>query len=197
MCAKLVTRPTPYQRELMTIAEWQKTVAAAAAPFEGRWRLASLRAVDAELYQRMVEQLGLWQRALVTGDGDAVAEQGAATCRGWNAVFSAMEGQGVEDDAYLVGSHEGHLVAIGEALASISRVRERFGAGIVFMSPSEVACLVSGVTALTRVKEVWPAAELTAMKEAGRFADEPAQGDLDPQPPEEATTDAFGLKNTN
>lgn len=177
-------RLTPYQHELAVIAQWQTAVAAAAAPFEGRWRISSLRAIDPELAEAMADQIGLYRKALVTEDVEAVALHGAATCRGWNAVFSRMEAAGAADDAYLVGSHGGVLVAIGEALASIPRVREIHGDGIVFLSPAEVACLVAGMTALKRVKEVWPAAEIIALHDAERFAGEPAQDDDDPQRPE-------------
>ena len=152
-----------------------RRVSDAAAPFESRWTLSALHRIDPELHDRLLDQMGLYHQALVTGEPDEVEEQSAAMCRGWAAVTSAMETAAVPDDAYLLGFHGGTRVAIGEQKHAIARVRELHGDPVVWITPDEVAALVcraalvAGMETLKAAKTLWPDAEIIRLypKEIG------------------------------
>lgn len=148
-----------------TVRHWRGEVSKAAATFEARWTDLSLRRVDSGLAQRLFEQRGLFDEACVVGSADDVETQGAAMCRGYAAAVRAMELAAVADDAYLLGADPttGLKVAIGLSKASVGRVTELHGQDVVWVSPDEVAALMSSVEAFRfahAVKQRFPGAEM-------------------------------------
>ncbi len=45
---------------------------AIAAPFEIRWTLSALHRIDPDLHDRLLDQMGLYHQALVTGEPEDV-----------------------------------------------------------------------------------------------------------------------------
>lgn len=147
------------------VRHWRGEVSKAAACFEARWTDLSLRRVDSGLAQRLFEQRGLFDEACVIGAVDDIETQGAAMCRGYAAAVKAMEQAGEGDDAYMLGSDPttGLKVAVGLSKASVGRVTELHGQDVVWVTPDEVAALMSSVEAFRfahAVKQRWPAAEM-------------------------------------
>jgi hypothetical protein len=70
----------------------------AAAAFLRRWSLGTLRRVDPELSQRLLEQQSLWHEARVTGTDEETVRQGEAMCRGWLAAVERLEAAGEPDE---------------------------------------------------------------------------------------------------
>ena len=159
------------------VAAVMQRVSEAAAPFESRWTLRSLRRIDPELHDRLLDQQSLYHQALVTGDAAEVEEQSAAMCRGWAAVTRTMEAAGLEDDAYLLGHDPktGTKVAIGENRHAIERVRALHGQPVVWLTPDEVATLFAGIEGfktIAAVKQHFPGAEIIDL-----YSKEPAKED--------------------
>lgn len=159
------------------IAAVMQRVSDAASPFESRWSLRSLRRLDRDLHDRLLEQQSLYHEALITGDAAEVEEQSAAMCRGWAAVTRVMEAAGVEDDAYLLGhdSKTGTTVAIGENRHCIKRVRDVHGERVVWLTPDEIATLFAGIEGfktIAAVKQHFPGAEIIDL-----HPNEPAKAD--------------------
>jgi hypothetical protein len=151
---------------MSVVARAHRAVSEAAKPFESRWTLRALLAEDKELYHRFREQQGLWNAALVTGSEIEIADQTAAMCRGWHAIAQRMDEAGVPDNAYLIGVDEetGTQVAIGDQLATRDRVREVHGEKTIFLTPSEVATLLTSTTVITSLKNLFPGAELLEIR---------------------------------
>lgn len=149
-------------------------VSDAAQPFESRWTLRALLAIDPDLYRMFREQQALWDAALVTGSSDDVTEQTAALCRGWAAVTRRMEEAGAPDDAYLLGvcPRTGTKVAIGDQIAARARVREVNGDAVIWMTPHECASLLASQQVVASLKELFPGAELIDL-----YPHEPAKED--------------------
>ena len=141
------------------IAAVMRRVSEAAAPFESRWTLRALQRFDTDLHDRLVDQQQLYHQALIMGGANDVEEQSAAMCRGWAAVTRVMEAGAIPDDAYLLGDHAGTRVAIGEQTHAIARVRDLYGARVIWITPDEVAALVAGLEAFKTAKALWPDAE--------------------------------------
>lgn len=164
--------------ELARIGRHHRAVCEAAAAFERRWMLISLRRVDADLAARLAEQRALTDRAFVVGLPEDVDLHAPAMVRGWNAAVRAMETAGVQDDAYLVGfdPKTGFRVAISDQKSAADRVTEVLGKNVVFVSPDEVAAILAGLEqfkTIAAIKRMFPGAEII-----DRYADEPAKNDL-------------------
>lgn len=163
---------------------WTQNVAAAAAAFESRWTMLSLRRVDADLAANLTAQRELWHEAQFLyrsrADGhDELLAQGAAMCRGYAAAVQAMEDANAEDDAYMLGydPKTGTTVAITPQKAVGDRVRELHGERVVLLSPDEVASLfgsIEGLKAIAAIKQRFPGAEIIE-----KYPDEPAKEDGD------------------
>jgi hypothetical protein len=140
----------------MKVAAAHAAVSDAARPFESRWTLSSLGAVDEELYLRLREQQNLWNAALITGDDAEIREQTGCMCRGWAAAFAAMEGR--PDNACFLGFDpaSGTRVAIGDQTAAQDRVRD----GVIWLTPNECAVLLARTQALAEIKGLFPGAEI-------------------------------------
>lgn len=156
------------------LAEAAEAVSRAAMAYESRWTLAALRRVDRELYELLVEQQGLYHRAMMDGDEEEVRIQSGAMCRGWAAAARRLEQAAVEDDAYVLGRDlkTGTLVAIGAQRHASARVREVHGERVIWVTPDEVAALIAGMELLKAAKEVFPNAEIIDL-----YPDEPAKED--------------------
>lgn len=70
----------------------------AATAFLRRWSLGTLRRVDPELSQRLLEQQSLWHEARVTGTDAEIVRQGEAMCRGWLAAVDCLEAASEPDE---------------------------------------------------------------------------------------------------
>jgi predicted signal transduction protein with EAL and GGDEF domain len=145
----------------------------AAIAFEARWTLAALKRVDPDLHAALLEQSAIYSQATMFGSAHDAAEHQKALARGYALAVSTMEASGAEDDAYMIGNHNGLMVAISHQKA----VQQRVPHAIV-LSPDEVALLcsvVKGMDKLAQIKQHWPGAELIGKYE--RYPDEPAKGD--------------------
>jgi hypothetical protein len=165
------------QREHTVIRKWQTAVAEAALPFEARWTLAALRRVDRDLHRRLLDQRNLFDQALVTGTAQDIEVHGAALCRGYAIAIQALERVAEPDNAYMLGQdvRSGFRVAIGEQKAAAQRVREVHGDKVVWITPDEVATIVThleGFKPITLIKQLFPGAEILDLHPG-----EPAKGD--------------------
>lgn len=159
------------------VRHWLAEVSAAALPFESRWTWLTLRRVDDDLGRRLFEQRGLFDQACVTGTAKEVETHGAAMCRGYAAAVRALEQAGAEDDAYMLGQcpRTGFKIAVGQQKASVDRVREVHGNSVCWISPDEVASLLSGMESfkfVAAVKNRFPGAEVI-----DRYPDDPAKAE--------------------
>jgi hypothetical protein len=160
------------------VRRWHREAIEAAALFERRWTMRALRRVDPDIAQRIIEQRGLFDRALVVGDVTEVETHGAAMCRGWKAAIQVMEAAGEVDDAYQIGEDPktGTRVAIGQNMAGVDRVVDLHGDRVVWLTPDECAALfasVEGFKGISAVKRRFPGAEIVDI----RYRDEPAKAD--------------------
>lgn len=147
------------------VAECLALVQPAETAFRSRWRLSTLARVDAELHAALVEQIDLYNAALVTGSRTDAREHSEAMVRGWRAACAALESPLLPDDAYLTGfdAMTGTRVVIAEQQASIGRVQVIKGERVVVVTPDEVAKLVAGMGLVAEVKKFFPDAELVAV----------------------------------
>lgn len=157
------------------VRHWLSEVSAAALPFESRWTWLSLRRVDDDLGRRLHEQRGLFDEACVTGTATEVETHGAAMCRGYAAAVRRLTDAGAEDDAYMLGqcSRTGFKIAVGNQKAAEARVREIHGNAVCWISPDEIASLLSGMESfkfVAAVKNRFPGAEVI-----DRYPDDPAK----------------------
>jgi hypothetical protein len=144
---------------------WSRETSAAAVMFERRWTLAALNRVDPELAERLSKQQELFNRATMTGTIEEVEAHGAAMSRGYAAAVRALEANSEPDDAYTLGQdpRSGLKIAIGHQKSAVERVGELHGSPVIWISPDEVAAVLSqleGLKALTTVKKIFPGAEL-------------------------------------
>lgn len=137
-------------------------VAPAEQAFRSRWRMSTLLRADPDLHQALVEQIGLYNAALVTGGDDEAKEHAGAMVRGWRAACAALEAPLQDDDAYFTGIDykTGLHVVIGEHRASVGRVQIKDDRKVIFMTPDEVAALVAGIQIIAEAKSVFPDAEI-------------------------------------
>lgn len=161
-------------QEAEAVSQMLRSVQEAAEPFEGRWTMTALKAVDSELHEAMRDQLDMLNEAAVIADLADVERHTAATIRGYRACVEAMERAGAEDDAYVLGydPDTGLKVAIGYNKAAIKRVQERQGSEVIWMNPNEVARMVAGLQNVAKVKALFPGAEV---EEITRYQDEGAK----------------------
>lgn len=146
--------------------------------FRSRWRLLTLAKLNPELHQLLVEQIGLYDRALVTGSDQDARDQAEAMVRGWRAACSALESPLQPDDAYLTGwdPNTNTIVVIAECSGSGARAQIAAGQKIICVTPDEVAKIVAGVNMIAQAKNLFPDAEVVRF-EAGLREDEQAAGD--------------------
>ena len=131
--------------------------------------MGALARVDADLAQRMAEQIALYNEAVVTGTIADLKIHADALKRGYAKCVRVMEASGVLDDAYLIGldTATGLRVAIGDKRASAERVAELHGSGVVWMTADEIARLWASIQGLRRVdavKEFFPGAEVISIR---------------------------------
>lgn len=149
-------------------------VAPAEAAFRSRWRLSTLARVEPELYDRLVEQIGLYDTAMYAGTAEEAREQADAMVRGWRAACARLEDPLRADDAYLVGFDvvSGIVVVIAEQSGSAPRAQVRDGQKIITVTPDEVAKIVCGLNLIREAKSLFPDAEVV-----GFAGGEPNEGD--------------------
>jgi len=144
------------------IAETLRVVGEAEGAFRSRWRMSTLKRVDAELHQMLLEQIDLYSEDLMGGEQAPLQEQAAAMVRGWAAACRAMETQ--PDDAYLVGLDWATKtqVVISDSKQSFDLVKASAHPEcvLVAMSPEEVARLVGGNRMARSVKQHFADAEI-------------------------------------
>lgn len=145
-----------------TMAECLALTAPAETAFHSRWRLSSLRRVDADLWQALTEQQELYGSACVMGTDAEARLQSEAMVRGWGAACRAMEGQ--PEDAYLMGMDDasGIQVVIAEHKGSRDALAKRYGEPLVLITPNEVAALLGSVAIIREAKAHFSDAELVA-----------------------------------
>lgn len=147
------------------VAECLALVQPAESAFRSRWRLSTLVRVNPDLHQALVEQIDLYNQALVTGTTTDAREHSAAMVRGWRAACAALESPLLADDAYLTGfdAATGTRVVIAEQRASVGRVQALKGERVLIVTPDEVARLMAVSTILAETKALFPDAELVAV----------------------------------
>ena len=150
------------RRAEQVTAECMALVAPAEQAFRSRWRLSALARVNADLHEALLDQIRLYDTALVTGSDDEAREHAGAMVRGWRAACAALEAPLQDDDAYFVGIDykTGLHVVIGEQQASKGRVQIRDDRKVIFMTPDELATLVAGIQIIAEAKTVFPDAEV-------------------------------------
>jgi hypothetical protein len=148
------------------VAECLSLVAPAESAFRSRWRLGTLRRIDAELHALLVEQIDLFNISLVTGSATEAREHAQAMVRGWRAACAALEAPLKPDDAYLVGfdPNTGTRVVVAEQLASVARVQSVAGERVVLVTPDEVARMVAGMAIVAEAKRFFPDAEIMSVQ---------------------------------
>lgn len=144
------------------IAELMQMVALAEAAFRSRWRLQTLARVDPDLHNLLIEQMGLYDSAMVRGSDEDARTQADAMVRGWRAAVSALESPLRSDDAYLVGfdGQTGIAVVIAEQAGSVARCQVRDGQKVITVTPDEVAKIVAGLSVVMEAKGLFPDAEV-------------------------------------
>ena len=144
------------------VSECLALVAPAEQAFRSRWRLSTLARVNADLHEALLDQISLYNTALITSSDDEAREHAAAMVRGWRAACAALEAPLQDDDAYFVGIDykTGLHVVIGEQQASKGRVQIRDDRKVIFMTPDELATLVAGIQIIAEAKTVFPDAEV-------------------------------------
>jgi hypothetical protein len=150
-------------------------VATASEAFESRWTMRALKRVDPALYSLFAEQEADYGRALLSGTEAEVEEQAGAMVRGYAAIAKRMVEANEPDDAYLLGIDpvSGTRVAIGDQKHAAARVRELEPVGeVIFITPDEVACIVAGLEAIKRAKNIFPDCEVISLR-----PNEAAKGD--------------------
>lgn len=137
-------------------------VSPAETAFRSRWRLGTLARLNADLHAALVEQIDLFNTAMVTGTDQEAKLQAEAMVRGWRAACAALEAPLVSDDAYLTGfdSNTGTRVVISDQQASIGRVQRVGDSKVVMVTPDEVARMVAGMTIIAEAKRLFPDAEV-------------------------------------
>lgn len=147
------------------VAKVLDTVRPAESAFRSRWRLSTLRRVDAGLHQALREQIDLYHAALVTGSDADLKIQSEAMVRGWRAACAALESPLQPDDAYLVGfdARTGIRVVIAEQQGAIGRVQCLKGERVLIVTPDEVAALMAASTILAETKVLFPDAEIVGV----------------------------------
>lgn len=146
------------------VAELMRMVGQAETAFRSRWRLATLARLDRDLHDRLCEQMGLYDRALVTGSDEDAREQANAMVRGWRAAVAALESPLQPDDAYLTGwdPNTNTIVVIAEASGSGARAQVAQGQKIICVTPDEVAKIVAGLNIVVQAKGLFPDAEVVS-----------------------------------
>lgn len=136
--------------------------------YRSRWRLSTLQRVDADLHQMLIEQIDLYNTALVTGSDKEAQTQAEAMVRGWRAACAALEGPALPDDAYQVGFdlNTGTRVVIAEQSASIARIQRVAGERVLIVTPDEVARMVAGMAVIAEAKQFFPDAEVLSVSRA-------------------------------
>lgn len=154
------------------VANLLAMVAPAETAFRSRWRLQSLRRIDPELHALLVEQIGLYERSLVTGSDDDAQDQAAAMVRGWRAACAAMESPLQPDDAYLTGwdHNTNTIVVIAKCQASGPRAERVLGQKVVTITPDEVAKVIAGLNIIAEAKSLFPDAEVIRFEEVSAEA---------------------------
>ena len=145
------------------ISELMKKVSDAEHLYLSRWHLSSLEKIDPELYKNVMEQLSMYNEALVT---DTVAEAityGEGMIRGYAVAVKAMETAGAVDDAYFVGfdRESGKRLVISERKDCLVAAENKQPGNYSWCSPDELARLFFGLGMVQGVKKIWPSAEIS------------------------------------
>lgn len=148
------------------VGECLALVQPAESAFRSRWRLSTLLRVDADLHAAVVDQIGLYNAALVTGTRVEARDHAEAMVRGWRAACAALESPLLPDDAYQVGfdPRTGTRVVIAEQKDSVGRVQTMKGERVIIVTPDEVATMIAGMTIIAEAKAFFPDAELVQIK---------------------------------
>lgn len=147
------------------VAECLALVQPAESAFRSRWRLSTLLRANPDLHSALVDQIDLYNAALVTGSRTDAREHSEAMVRGWRAACSALESPLLPDDAYLAGfdAATGTRVVIAEQQSSVARIQCHKGDRVVIVTPDEVARMVAAAGLFAEVKVFFPDAELVAV----------------------------------
>jgi hypothetical protein len=147
------------------VGECLSLVRPAESAYRSRWRLGTLLRVNPDLHQMLVEQIDLYNTALVTGSDNEARAQAGAMVRGWRAACAALESPNLPDDAYQIGFdlNTGTRVVIAEQAASKARVQARNGERVIIVTPDEVARMVAGMAVISEAKAFFPDAEVLSV----------------------------------
>lgn len=158
-------RGRPVSVDHKVVAECLALVQPAESAFRSRWQLGTLARVNPDLHQALVEQIDLYNAALVTGTRTDAREHSEAMVRGWRTACAALESPLLPDDAYQVGFDcmTGTRVVIAEQQHSIGRVQALKGERVIIVTPDEVARMVAAAGLFADVKAFFPDAELVAV----------------------------------
>ncbi|EQB03903.1 hypothetical protein [Sphingobium sp. HDIP04] len=149
------------------VAQALSLVSPAEQAFKSRWRFSTLERIDADLAQAVNEQQALYDSALLKGSDADVRIQSEAMVRGWRAACQRMENPLQPDDAYFVGFDvvTGTKVCIADHKGCQARAQQVEGQQVIFVTPDEVARLMGGVSAITKIKGAFPDAEIMNLDE--------------------------------
>jgi hypothetical protein len=150
--------------KISTREKMLERVSRAAALFEARWTMGALLRAEPDLHEAIEDQLGRFHESLVTGQDKEIVTHGEAMCRGWAAAIIAMEKSGIAEDAVHIGEFGDVIVAIGRAQRCPEWLRERYGEGLTYLRPREVAAMYFQVRAAQEVKRLWPDAEIVEVR---------------------------------
>lgn len=140
-------------------------VSPAESAFRSRWRLSTLQRINPDLHDMLLEQMALYETALVTGSDAEAKLQSEAMVRGWRAACAALEAPLQSDDAYLVGWDAGTAtkVVISDQRSSVGRVQIKDGERVLMVTPDEVARVIGGMRMIAEAKAIFPDAEIVQL----------------------------------
>jgi len=147
------------------VLEWKERTTRAALLFEQRWTYAALRRVSRDVASRLHGQRNLFAEACIKGASRDVVDHGSALIRGYQVAVKTLEEAGEADDAYMLGVDlvTGLKVAIGQQRGAIVRIRQVHGQDVIWLTPDEVARIMSGLESFKTVEAVkrrFPGAEI-------------------------------------
>jgi len=146
-----------------TITELMQKVGEAEKAFLSRWHLSTLEKIDAELYQNVMDQLSMYNEALVTESVEDAVNLGEGMIRGYAVAVKAMDEAGAVDDAYFVGfdRESGRRLVISERKDCLAAAIKKQPGNYSWIAPDEVARIFFGLEMVQGVKELWPDAEVS------------------------------------
>jgi hypothetical protein len=157
-------------KQAIVISNARRRVDEPITRYEARWALSSLARVDKDLYDRLIDQMAKFYRAINAGKLTAIQVHSEAAVKGWEAAIRRMESSELGGSSYMIGQcrKSGKKVAIGYQKAASRQVRIDHGESVVLFSPDEIAEMLVGTREFRIVEETkkrFPGAEISDVRD--------------------------------